>query len=1006
VSTLPNDRSRGQVPDAAAAPGGPVVRRSGPHAISPEVAAAHTRLAAAGVDELLVTLCQEAWRLVGADRSAVGVRDGDDLVALAAHGRTPRWTRVRDTGARLPIAGSVAGHVLATGRPHLVRDTAVDSHGDYPLNVIEEVRSSVAVPLLGPDDVPLAVLSTLSSRPGDLDERSLALLDELTGLLCRDPRLVAAVSAGRTAARAQGEQLYRAVLDALGEGVVVHGESGQVLLHNDAALRILGLTGAQLVGRGTRDERWCMTDLDGRRIPIDDLPANRALRTGQEERDRLVVLRREDGAGDRVLTVTCLPRRDHSGDVVQVVVSFSDVTEQHRLAEQAQEQARRLDAAMHLANMATWETTLGTDDWSFSDLMFSLTGTAPDASVGEAEVRGWLGADTWARLELVWEQVLADHRPRQVSAEVTLPDGSSRTVVIWFDLTCDDDGVPVRQWGVVQDVTERVTALRTLQQNEELFRVTFDRAPIGMLMLDVSGDGRVLRSNETFRRMIGRTAGDDADDPLTLAEWTRPEDLARDLARFEQFVSGQREQDTLEKTYVRSDGSTFEAIVTSAMARDETGRPLHVLAHVMDISERSAHGRELERLALTDGLTGLANRRLMEDRLAQALARRGHDQGVVGLVLLDLDHFKVVNDSLGHATGDALLVEVAARLRRRVRQGTTVARLGGDEFVAVVDDARTAADVEAVATRLLDSLREPFSCGPGPLVVTASLGLAVSDGSGSPSELLREADMALYRAKETGRDRLVRFDADLRTRADNRLATEAMLREALRCGWLRLYLQPVVDLGDGDVVGAEALVRVEHPVDGLVLPGEFVQVAEECGLVSDLDSWVLEQAVALLATAPDTRLAVNVSARTVEAGGLPERVVDLLARAGVDASRLDLELTESCLLTGGSAVADDIRRLRAAGCRVGLDDFGTGYSALSYLQALELDFLKIDRSFISHLGQGERHDAVVQAIIDLAHAHRLEVVAEGVEDAGQWETLQLMGCDRGQGWFFGRPAPA
>lgn len=970
-------------------------------------AAAAQVLRHSAVDDLLTQLCRQAWQLVGGDRAIVAVPDGDEFVVAAADGASPIPSGARGVGSRVPVAGTVAGGVLASGEPALVADTATHPLGALPINGAEGIRGSLVVPLHDGCDRVVGVLSVFAAAPGALDERGLARLQDLLRLLSVDGfRLPLALSGAVARTSADGEQLYRAVLESLGEGVVVHGREGQVLLHNQVAADVLGLTPAELAGRALMDPRWHMLELDGTRVPPQEYPAARALRTGVQERGRVLLLRRPDGQ-ERVVQVTSLPRTDAAGRTFSAVVSFSDVTDQHRLAERAHEQARRLAAAMQLADLATWETTLGTDDWVFSDALHEVFGLPAGTHLDEAVLRRCFGEATWGRLHEVWAEVLTDRQPRQVTAEVALPDGSGhRTVVVWLDLTCDDEGVPVRQWGVVQDVTERVEAVRTLEENEEVFRLTFDRAPIGMLMLDLADPGRVLRSNGSFRAMTGRAGRDDADDPLTTADWTAPADLDRCLDLMRAFQRGEVEQDAFDLTCVRSDGTTFEALVTMAMARDGQGHPLHVVAHVLDVSERLAQGRELERLALTDGLTGLPNRRAMEQRLAQALADQPARGGLVGLVLLDLDHFKVVNDSLGHATGDALLVEVAGRLRATVRPGATVARLGGDEFVVVVDDARSSADLEAVGERLLACLREPFRVGSGRMVATASLGVAVSDGGGSPAELLREADLALYRAKATGRDRLVRFDAELRTRADARLDTEAMLRQALAEDRLELHLQPVVDLADGRPTGAEALVRIRLPGRGLVLPGEFISVAEECGLVAEVDAWVLGRAVALLAVTPGLQLAVNASARTLESGTLPQRVADLLARHDVEPGRLHLEITETSLLGEGTVVADVIQRLRTLGCAVGLDDFGTGYSALSYLQALELDFLKIDRSFIGHLGEGARHDAVVKAVVDLAHAHRLDVVAEGVETDEQRRLLRAMGCDRAQGWLFGRPTPS
>ncbi|MFC3688654.1 bifunctional diguanylate cyclase/phosphodiesterase [Aquipuribacter hungaricus] len=978
------------------APTGPTSRRC----LDPaSVAAACDRLRAAAAEDVLDEMCEAVRSLLDGDRAAVGVADGHELVLVASRSRSADQAAVRDVGSRLPVEGSVAGLVLASGQPHVVHDTQQHTRGRFVLNAVEQIRSSVVVPLQRRG----AVLTVVSSVPGAMDEAS----REVAQVLLRaagdgTDRLRTAVDVATARFRADGEELYRAVLESLGEGVVVHGNRGQVLVHNEAAPRLLGLTPDELVGRAVSDARWQMLEPDGRRIPPEEYPAARALRTGLPERGRTLLLRRPDGE-ERVMSVTTLPRRGAGDDVFSVVVSFADVTDAHRLAEQAQVQARRLDAAMQLAQLATWETTLGTDDWTFSDLLHHVTGQPPGAEVSDAAVRAWFGP-AYPRLLEEWGHVLRDHQPRQVTTEIALPGGGSRTVSVWLDLTLDEDGVPVRQWGVVQDVTERVTALRHLQENEEMFRLAFDEAPIGMVLLDVEGRGRVLRSNAAFRTMIGR-GGDDTTDPLTIADWTPPEELEQDMAVGLAFVESDRGHNTIERAFVRADGSTVDVLVTASMARDVHGRPLHVLAHVVDVSERVAHARELEHLALTDGLTGLANRRRMEDQLALALSRSHGRHGLVGLVLLDLDHFKVVNDSLGHGAGDALLVDVAARLRSAVSPGTMVARLGGDEFVAVVTGATTAAEVHEAADRLLASLRRRFDLGGTAVVASASLGVAVSDRAATASELLRHADLALYRAKETGRDRVVAFDAELRTRADERLATEAMLREALDEGGLRLFLQPVVELAGSGVVGAEALVRLQHPHRGLLLPGAFMDVAEETGLVTCLDAWVLDEAVAGLARRPGTRVAVNVSARTLEEGTLVDRVADVLGRHGVEASRLGIELTETSLLTRVAGVAQDVGGLRALGCRVGLDDFGTGYSALSHLQAFELDFLKIDRSFICELGRGSRQDAVVTAVVALAHANDLYVVAEGVETEEQRRLLLRSGCDQAQGWLFGRPAP-
>jgi diguanylate cyclase (GGDEF)-like protein/PAS domain S-box-containing protein len=562
------------------------------------------------------------------------------------------------------------------------------------------------------------------------------------------------------------------------------------------------------------------------------------------------------------------------------------------------------------------------------------------------------------------------------------------------------------------DVTEQANAAARLAASEEHFRVAFDNAPIGMSMISLGSEtpGVYLRANRAFLEMTGY--GCDELVGREILEITHPADRERDAALFRRLVVGETGLISFEKRYQRKDGSTLHAWLTSSVVKDRDGTPLYLVTHAIDITERLREQAELERLALTDTLTGLANRALLTDRLDQALARLHRTGGACAMLLLDVDRFKLVNDSLGHQVGDALLVEMAARIEAVTRADSTVARLGGDEFVVLVEGLRDVSSVHGIATRLLDTLRRPYDLGPAAesLVATVSLGISVATSAERTHvDLYREADLALYRAKDAGRDQYALFDDALRSRAVARLEAESLLRRALAEDTLVPLFQPMVDLTDGRVQAAEGLVRIAGEDGGLHLPAEFIDVAEETGLIVELDARMFELVVreyARLGAVSDVslrRISTNVSARSLEDPTFVDRLQRALAWYAVAGSAIRIELTERSLLGTSVTVRQSLERIAALGVHIGIDDFGTGYSALAYLQQFPLQFLKIDRSFVSRLGASTRDDAVVSAVIDLAHAHELVVVAEGVETEEQLAALRRMGCDRVQGYLLGRP---
>ncbi|HKG51014.1 MAG TPA: EAL domain-containing protein [Actinomycetales bacterium] len=480
----------------------------------------------------------------------------------------------------------------------------------------------------------------------------------------------------------------------------------------------------------------------------------------------------------------------------------------------------------------------------------------------------------------------------------------------------------------------------------------------------------------------------------------------------------------------RPDGSWRELVCWSQSSVQD-GVVTGVFGAMVDVTAQRVAERELAMMSARDGLTGLANRSVLDEHTRRSIASLPEPldsrcDGLPGvdamgpftaLLLLDLDRFKLVNDTLGHRVGDALLVEVARRLADFLDRSDlgdcapTVARLGGDEFGVLLPWVATAETALDVASWVLDEVRRPVEVdGAGSAIVcTGSVGVALAGrGTHSASQLFGEADLAMYQAKEAGRDGLALFDHQLRTRAESRMRAERRLRAAIDEGRLRAVYQPIVSVDSGETVGAEALVRVVED-DELVLPEDFIEVAEDTGLVVDLDRWMLGEGAAQLRRwqregVGDRTLSVNVSARTLAQPGFDDVVLTVLAGEEVPADRLRLELTESSLLPGGSAAQDTVRRLAEAGVQTGVDDFGTGYSALSYLHELPVGFIKVDRSFVGRLDGSSRPSAVVRSVVELAHAHGFEVTAEGVETAEQARLLREMGCDHAQGWLFGRPS--
>ncbi len=545
---------------------------------------------------------------------------------------------------------------------------------------------------------------------------------------------------------------------------------------------------------------------------------------------------------------------------------------------------------------------------------------------------------------------------------------------------------------LTREVTQRVRVLDALRASEERYRILFENNPQPMWVEDAE-TGAFLAVNEAAVRHYG---------------WEREKFLtlrSADLRLDPGAAAEQRAGSPAVERHRTASGEAHDLELSVHEVVFESRRALLVAA--TDVTARRKAQARLLQAAFYDPLTGLPNRALFKDRLEIAFARaKGREAARFAVFFLDLDRFKLVNDSLGHRAGDELLVQIARRLESCRRAGDTVARLGGDEFTLLVEGVATDEEAIAVAERVHRSLMPPYMIEGHEVFAGASIGIALGGPATERVEhLLRDADTAMYRAKVRGCRHAV-FDSSMHERAMAALRIENELRRALERGELRVHYQPIVELSSSKILGVEALVRWEHRERGLVPPSEFIPLAEETGLVVPLGHWVLDEACRALSTLPERiTLSVNLSGRQLLQPEFCTELKEMLARCCIDPSRLRLELTESMLIGNGAAAIAALTQLRGTGVRLCIDDFGTGYSSLSYLHELPIDSLKIDRSFVGAMGDDERKIKIVQSILVLGKALGIDVVAEGVETQEQVDVLRRLGCERAQGYFFARPVP-
>jgi diguanylate cyclase (GGDEF)-like protein/PAS domain S-box-containing protein len=827
-----------------------------------------------------------------------------------------------------------------------------------------------------------------------------------TPVFDEDGQLIAVIGSSvdvteRKAAEATGRRLS-AIVDGSGDAIFGTTTEGIVTSWNPAAVDLFGYTAEEIMGK-----------------PIALIaPADRAMEQSGM-RDRLsaggahehleTMRRRQDGSMVDVL-ITASSSRDEAGRVVGLSVIAQDITERLTAQRALEGSRRRLAEAQRTAQLGSFEFDVVTGELAWSEEYCRIMGlditTAPSREAFLATVH----PDDAPLVSRVWADAAERGLPIDLEFRIIRPDSQSRSVHARATPEIAADGTVIKVAGTMMDNTEQVEADRVTRAAELRFEIGFEQSAIGAAIFDL--DGIPMRVNPAACLFFERPQ-----EILIGKRWTdysHPDEVPLGQAVLSRLAAG---HDTFadERRYLRPDGAIVWALTHVTLVRDESDVPEYFFVQLQDITARKLMEQELAHQALHDSLTGLPNRALLTDRLVHGLARSQRSGSQLAVMFLDVDQFKMVNDSLGHSAGDDLLRHAATRIAGAIRPGDTVARFGGDEFVVVCDDV-TIHEIEQVAERVLEALSHPCQIGNQEMHITASLGIAVADTDATPESLLRDSDAAMYRAKERGRGRVEVFDDALRLKVKRRMATASALHWALERDEFIVLYQPVVDLRTGAIVSAEALLRWRHPDHGLVTPQDFICLAEETGLIVPIGARVLEQACQDLAVwrricttegvPTSLSIAVNLSVRQMLAPDIAGLIGDVLQRTGIHPGDLCLELTESVFMEDVDYFGRTLAGLKAIGVDLSIDDFGTGYSSLSYLKLFPVDCVKVDRVFVDGLGTDPHDTALVAAVVAMASALDLQVTAEGVETREQLSGLKTLGVPRAQGFYFARPMPA
>jgi diguanylate cyclase (GGDEF)-like protein/PAS domain S-box-containing protein len=698
------------------------------------------------------------------------------------------------------------------------------------------------------------------------------------------------------------------------------------------------------------------------------------------------------------------------GQPLRVIGTHTDVTERKQAETQFQQLTTRLELAAQSASMGIWEWDIAADRLIWDERLCEIYGRKPEDfdDIFEAWKAGVHPDD----LSTVWQsvaQALSGKKAFDSDFRIVLPNGTVRYIEAHAIVQRDGEGRPLRMIGVNWDITERKHAATQLQDVTERLGLAVQAANMGIWEWDIVNNR--LHWDERMFTLYNIRPEDFDNGYEAWQSRVHPEDLPAAETIYQTALPGETDY-AIEFRILWPDGTIRHIASYAILQRDRDGHPLRMVGVNLDISDRKQAEAQLIHNALHDGLTGLPNRTALNNRLELAMQRAQRAPTYHFAVLfLDLDQFKVINDSLGHLVGDELLKVVAQKLKTIVRPTDLAARLGGDEFVILLEHVPDIQAVIHMVERLLAKFKTAIEMEAHCIFITTSVGIVWGTQTYSnAADLLRDADIAMYRAKAKGRGRYEIFDADMHIQAVERMTLEHDLRMAIDRQEFIPYYQPIVDLKTRRLTGFEALIRWQHPVRGFTSPAGFIPIAEETGLIVKISQWILRSACGQVATwqrqfpdMADLRISINLSGQDLREPTLVDTIRQILCQTRLPATSLTLEITESMLIDHIDNTIDLLRQLKALGIRISIDDFGTGYSSLSYLYNLPADYLKIDQSFVGTMEPGNKNYKIVQAVVSLSDQLQLIAIAEGIETTQQLAWLQKLGCELGQGYLLSRP---
>jgi diguanylate cyclase (GGDEF)-like protein/PAS domain S-box-containing protein len=799
------------------------------------------------------------------------------------------------------------------------------------------------------------------------------------------------------------ENRYIKVIDSLIEGMVIQSANGEIETCNQAAAVLLGLSIESIYAQKSLLPTQKLWYIDGSEMPADQFPPLLALASGQQVRDIILGIG-ADNQPVNWLKINSHPIFDDAENTLPsgIVTTFVSMSKELHQTQQLRELSERFELAVASASIGIWDWRISDNRLIWDDNMYKLYGINPDDFDGVYdEWRQVIHPEDLVEIEQHLQDTLAMGTPFEKDFRVIWPDKSVHILKPFAIVRRDSAGNPERVVGANQDVTQLRLAQQTLKESEQRLQLMIHHLPVGAIYLD----GSQLFMNASTETVTGYPQSE----ITTIEAW------------FTILFGEQREEIYLQYQQDRTLGfpqtRTYEY-------RHKKGH-LHWLEFnaflfedgeawiITDISERKNAESKLEHLAFFDPVTQLPNRTNFDKVLKETILGAERHQLKFALLLLDVDQFKRINDTYGHPTGDKLLTLFGERLTNRLRESDMVARLGGDEFTILVGDFKNPTELAELARQLINELRQPYRIDSEfEVTVTVSIGISLYPSHAQDAmRLLRNADTAMYLAKAKGRDTYRFYSEELTDAVEHRVSLESQLREAVKAKHFVLHYQPLIDMASGAIYGVEALIRWHKPDGEIISPDFFMAVAEESGLIAPMGEWVLHQACEDMASwvhagLPIKKIAVNLSTIQIEKSDVASIVLDTLAATHLSAEHLDLEITETTLISQMDKVEAIITQLKQHGIGFSIDDFGTGYSSLTYLKRFSANRIKIDRSFVSNIPLDKNDVQLVSAIINMGHSMNLSVIAEGVETQEQLDILRELGCDSYQGFLKCRPVSA